>query len=315
MEDLRWRELICLGTIPSFIFLLIAIFMLKESPSFLMVTGKRDEARKVLEDVRSDNGATDVHISLAPGFLVEQPPSISMREKLNIVFGRHLFYTTMVLSFSVFTLNFLFYGGLYAFPQVLPSLDLHVTPAVNLMLGALVEVPGFLFGAVICNYVSRKTSMLLYLLAATAATLTFSFAGMTILNTELAKGLEWLLQMGLVGNKIFTAVGFLVVYVYLSEIYPTVVRATGGALCISFGRLGSIMAPHLFERLQHTTGGHGAFFNLTASLCAFNAIMVLFLPYETEGLVLQDHFEEEQPLAKQEKGLILAKKSLSCSKF
>jgi len=301
MEELNWRWLICMGAIPSFIFLVLAVFMLEESPSFLLVNGRRDEAQGVLERLRASNGAmdVDVHLPVAPDD-TEPPrrPSITMKEKLKIVFGRHLLYTTMVVCVSVFTLNFLFYGGLYAFPQVLPGMKLSMSPAVNLMLGAMVEVPGFALAIVLGNYLPRKSIMLLYLFGVIISTMTFSFAGSRIINPLLQDHWthEMLLQAGLVGHKVFTSVGFLVVYVYAVEIYPTVVRATGGALCIAAGRLGSMVAPTIYENLAVATGGHAVFFITTAGLCAVNAIFVLFLPYETKGLVLQDFLEEQEPI-------------------
>lgn len=305
MVHLNWRWLVCMGSIPAFVFLGFALCVLHESPSFLMVQGRFEEAQSVLEDFRSSNGASDVHIDVAKNAeevcesACETPrtPRTSFREKLAIVFGRHLLYTTLVVCASVFTLNFLFYGGLYALPQVLPEMKLHVSPSVNLMIGAIVELPGYLMAVTFGEYFSRKNAMLLYLLAAIMSTLTFSMAGMELLNDSTPKSFEILVQMGLVGNKMFTSIGFLVVYCYSTEVYPTVVRTTGGALCLAFGRMGAIVAPTVFEHLLFMTGSYAAFFNLTAGLCAINAMMVLFLPFETQGCVLQDHLEEQQPFA------------------
>ena len=41
---------------------------------------------------------------------------------MTMIFGPHLFFSTVVVAFSTFNLNFLFYGGLYAFPQVTEKL-------------------------------------------------------------------------------------------------------------------------------------------------------------------------------------------------
>lgn len=299
MVQLNWRALICMGAVPSFVFLILALFILPESPSFLMVTGAKREAKMVLEDMQRSNSAMDVDIDQVvfeqPAIPMSRQPSVSIRDKLGIVLGRHLLYSTLVTCVSVFTLNFLFYGGLYAFPQVLPDLKLTVTPSANLMMGALVEVPGFLGGIIIGNYLSRKNCMLVYLLAVIIFLCIFSFTSTNFPN-EFSAELEALLQIGLIGSKLFTAVGFLIVYVYTTEIYPTVVRTMGGALCIAFGRFGGIVAPTAYENLAFATGSHGAFFHVTAGLCAVNAILVLFLPYETKGLVLQDHIDEAQPL-------------------
>merc|ERR1719198_1256782 len=197
MIDLSWRWLICLGAIPSLVFLMLSMFMLTESPSFLMVSGRHQEAQDVLLEMRSANNALHVDVTLPDQALTVGPvrrPSVTIREKLGIVFGRHLAYSTLVVCVSVFTLNFLFYGGLYAFPQVLPDLKLHVSPAVNLMVGAIVELPGYFVGVMVGNYLSRKTCMLMYLLIVLTSTLTFSLAGMSIMNTNLQSWLEMMVQ-------------------------------------------------------------------------------------------------------------------------
>merc|ERR1740130_690638 len=297
MVDLNWRWLIGLGTIPAFAFLVVGFLFLQESPSFLLVSGRTAEAQATLEDMRNANHALDVHIDLLEPTVAQRRLSGSIKGNLGIILGRHMLYTTMVICMSVFTLNFIFYGGLYAFPQALPELKLHVSPSVNLMMGALVELPGCLLGVYIGNRYSQKTCMLFYLLMVLTSTLTFSVASMRIMDApKLERSLEILLQCGLIGNKVFTAVGFLVVYVYTAEIYPTVARTTGGAVCFAFGRFGAILAPSIYEKLAFVSGSH-AFFSFTAFLCAVNAIMVLFLPFETQGLVLQDHPEEQQPIS------------------
>jgi len=304
MNNLDWRWLTILGCVPGVVFLVLAIFVLEESPSYLAVNGRHAEAQVVLESMRSDNNALDVHIDLpqqsTSASSAQRPPSITVLESLSIVFGRHMWFTTLVVCVSIFTLNFLFYGGLYAIPQVLTDLKLHISPAGNLMLGAVSEVPGLLLAVVISQYQSRRTTMLMYLLIVCASTLAFSFAGAAIENVGIdivQPGMESLLQCGLLGNKIFTSFGFLIVYVYAAEIYPTVARSTGGAVCIAFGRLGSIAAPTVFENLLVATGSRLAFFSCSAALCAVNALLVMFLPYETKGVVLKDFQDDQQTLA------------------
>lgn len=304
MNNLDWRWLIILGCIPGVVFLVLAIFVLEESPSYLAVTGRSAEAQAVLESMRSDNDAMDVHIDFpqqsAGTSSAQRTHSVSVLESLQIVFGRHMWFTTLVTCVSIFTLNFLFYGGLYAIPQVLTDLKLHISPAGNLMLGAASEVPGLILAVVISQYLSRRSSILMYLLLVCASTLAFSFAGAAIENVGIdvvQPGMETLLQIGLLGNKIFTSFGFLIVYVYAAEIYPTVARSTGGAVCIAFGRFGSIAAPTLFENLEEITNSSLAFFSCSAALCAVNALLVMFLPYETKGVVLKDFADDQQILS------------------
>lgn len=301
MKDLQWRWLVGLGCIPCVMFLVLALFMLEESPHFLMVNGRHSEAQRVLENFSKSNGVDiQIDLSRSSASAAARQTSMSIRERLAIVWGRHMFYSTVVLCACFFTWNFLFYGGLYAFPQALRDLELHsVNPAVNLMLGALMEAPGLFLGVVLGRYVSRKNCMLLYLLVVLMCTLIFSFSTAAVLDTSSPGGswaLESLVQIGLLGNKVFTSFGALIVSVYAAEIYPTVARTTGIALGVGFGRLGSIVAPTVFDGLFVATGSYGAFFNFAAGLCAVNAVLVLFLPYETKGTILQDHLDDQRPI-------------------
>lgn len=301
MQDLRWRKLVCWGAVPSFVFLLLSLSMLTESPGWLQVNNRQDEARRALNALAESNGVSISDVS----DWVPRRPSVtsSAMDKINVVLGRHLLYSTVVVCVSVFTLNFLFYGGLYAFPQVLPELKLRLNPSMNLVVGALSEVPGYFIGIVLGSILSRKTCMLIYLLMVIASTVVFSVAvvnmpsriyldGVQVMASPPQHWVEVILQAGLIGQKVFTAFGFLVVYVYSVEIYPTVARATGGALCIAAGRFGSIVAPSIFENLLYITDSHSTFFSFTAGLCAVNAMLVLFLPYETKGEILKDHLDE-----------------------
>lgn len=300
MQRLDWRWLVVMGAIPAMIFLGLSIFLLRESPSFLIVNGRTDEARAVLESIRDDNGVVDVDVYLpgddsdTSGRSMTRRPSLTMQDKLGIVLGRHMLYSTLVVCVSVFTLNFLFYGGLYSFPQILPHMRLQISPSVNLMVGALVEFPGYALASVLGGFMPRKTLMLLYLLCVMACVLVFNFAGQHWLGPHYE--MQIFVEAAFVGHKIFVSVGFLVVYVYAVEIYPTVARTMGASFCLAAGRIGAMTAPTLFESLVELEGSFSGFFCASAALCAINALLVLFLPYETKDIILADHPDERQPI-------------------
>mmetsp|Transcript_106073 Transcript_106073/g.298203 ORF Transcript_106073/g.298203 Transcript_106073/m.298203 type:complete len:237 (+) Transcript_106073:42-752(+) len=219
----------------------------------------------------------------------------SAGEKLGVVFGRSLAVSTLITCFSTYTLNFLFYGGLYAFPQVLPDFDMGVSPAMSLILGAFMEVPGFVFGVLVGIQLSRKMGIQFYLVCTCLSTLLFagaahyarSYAG------RLPTLIEVALQTGLIGNKVFTSVGFLIVYLYSVEIFPTLARTTGTALCLAAGRLGAVTCPLIYENFAEVFGRKVYFFYLMAMMCALNLLLVFCLPYETKGSLLRDHLDDE----------------------
>merc|ERR1719213_1147640 len=84
------------------------------------------------------------------------------------------------------------------------------------------------------------------------------------------------------GVKMFIAAGFIVVYLYLLECYPTIFRATGLAFCMVVGRLGGFVCPFLHDGLV-LAGWHYAWFFVTiASNLFLAALSSLFLPFETK---------------------------------
>lgn len=298
MRNLSWRWLIAMGSIPSAVLFVLAAFFLYETPSFLAVHGRNEEAKKVLEKMSRQNGLPESES------LDFRPPRSSVASesgvlhKLGIVFGPSMLFTTIVTSFSCFALNFLFYGGIYSFPKILPDIETGVSPAASLLIAAATEIPGFIFGILVGVNVTRKTGTQLYLLCTFLSTLLFIYAASEALARpgRVPPAIEWMLQAGLCGNKVFTSVGFLVVYCYALEIYATVARTTGNAFCLAMGRLGSISCPVIFELLTASTGTPLTFLKVMAAVCILNAVMVSFLSIETAGKLLKDNDDETMPL-------------------
>lgn len=100
--------------------------------------------------------------------------------------------------------------------------------------------------------------------------------------------------IGYYGMKCFVNIGFVVVYQYSIEIYPTSARTTGSALAIGSGRIAGIISPLLFEAMHKKTGGYGAFFYMLLGLAVFNFLLVDFLKYETQGKLLKEDLEDSE---------------------
>lgn len=177
MRDLNWRSLLLLGAIPAGILFIFTYTSLNESPRHLAATGRHSEAKKVLQDMAMRNSKLDCVLDYNPPLGGTSALQVSGWElvfgKLAAVFTSRLVYSTLVLCFSAMTLNFLFYGGLYAFPQVLPELELPVDPAVNLIIGACFEIPGYLLCMCLGDRITRKQMMYTYLVGACLCTLLF----------------------------------------------------------------------------------------------------------------------------------------------
>ncbi|CAD7930899.1 unnamed protein product [Amoebophrya sp. A25] len=101
--------------------------------------------------------------------------------------------------------------------------------------------------------------------------------------------LEICMELGLFGQKFMVTLGFVMVYLFVIESYPTHIRATGTAVCLSCGRIGSITAPTIYEKMTEASGGPVLFFIYLVFLLAMNMMFLLFMPLiETGGLQLSD---------------------------
>lgn len=301
MQRLHWRWLLQMGAIPAAVFLVFAFFFLHQSPSFLAVTGRREEAKAVLESMRHDNRASDVSIDFRVATRPSQLPErmrrnsrrISvqsrgeLRRQLSVVFGPDLWLSTLINMYSCFVLNFFYYGCLYAFPQVLAqSSAMKEGAALELLIGALWEIPGQALGIVCGLFLTRKFNMKLYLFLCLISTLAFVLG-----NTHVGKTAAAFQTLGFYGIKCFVDIGFVVVYQYSIEIYPTKVRTTGSAIAVGSGRLAGILSPLIFELIKEGSSP-AAFFYIIVGLCAINIILIDFLKYETFGVALKDDIED-----------------------
>jgi len=292
MKDLDWRVLLALGCVPSGILGVFAYLYLYESPSYLAATGRTVDAKKELEKMRDANGMPGVSCDIVVP-RVTTTEALPWSKHLSVIFGPRLLFSTLTTCLSTFTMNFIFYGGLYAFPQVLPELDLRLSPAANLIIGATMEIPGFLGGILIGQAISRKAATLFYLVSSTLSILIFLHG----VGHFGAGPDETFIMLGFFGIKCFVNTGFLVVYLYSSEIYPTMVRNTGSAVCIAAGRIGWMVCPLVYEHLTEHTGDFRAFFVFISGLCVVNLLFVAFLSIETAGKKLEDDHEDEPLIA------------------
>mmetsp|Transcript_19568 Transcript_19568/g.58671 ORF Transcript_19568/g.58671 Transcript_19568/m.58671 type:complete len:506 (+) Transcript_19568:97-1614(+) len=301
-----WRWLTIMGTLPAIVFGVLGYFFLRQSPSFLAGQGETEAARGVLESMRADNGVP--HVSVDFREIVhstsrqERSPSLALRvmEPVELIFSRRLLYSTLTVLYSCFTLNCIFYGVIYAVPQVVTKVDMGVSPAISILQGALCELPGVAM-AIICGMMlPRKPVMIVYLAVVGISLLAFAAGAKATCCALPGQGVslleEFMLHGGLFGIKCFAQVGFVVVYQYSTEIYPVMARTTGSAACVAGGRVGGMTAPMIFEFLQSLTGSFDMFFHLIAMLCLLNFVLVIFLPFETFGKDLQDSIDEDTPL-------------------
>mmetsp|Transcript_68405 Transcript_68405/g.108560 ORF Transcript_68405/g.108560 Transcript_68405/m.108560 type:complete len:216 (+) Transcript_68405:1-648(+) len=196
-----------------------------------------------------------------------------------------------------FVLNFVYYGCLYAFPQILPTLHgntltvhHHTSAGMELLIGALWEIPGIALGCFFGMFFQRIPVMKFYLLL--TASMLIMFVGSA---TGGSGSLPIVLyHIGYYGIKCFVMIGFIVVYIYVCEVYPTAVRTTGTGISLAAGRSAAMLAPLVYEKLTELSGNFSTFFYIGAALCVINLLMMDFLPYETFESSLKESIEDDE---------------------
>mmetsp|Transcript_96243 Transcript_96243/g.281086 ORF Transcript_96243/g.281086 Transcript_96243/m.281086 type:complete len:607 (-) Transcript_96243:38-1858(-) len=227
---------------------------------------------------------------------VEQPPSGWMqqlwqclaeaRAGLGALFSESYRLTTLIMLCVTFSSNFAYYGMIYGLPDTLKRAHMKEeaswSPAAGLFLSAVFEIPGVFLAIVLAMTIGRRTNM---------AVAFFGCAGALVgvvaaISLGRVTGNAGLLSMLFV--KLFLATGYIVVYLYLLECYPTKFRATGLAFCMVLGRLGAAICPFLYDGLAMMLGTDSCFFLIMATMMAGAAVACCFLPYETKDAILEE---------------------------
>lgn len=289
--DMDWRALTAYTAAPGLLVFCVACFTLFESPRFYAAADRRPEAVATLEYMRRMNSRLDQPVA-------DWTFREAAKEDLGFSFLCHrtLRITTATLCLSTFVLNYSYYGGIYALPQVLPSLEFGgVPPTVHMAIAALVEIAGYIVACGIGNRWTRKHLMAVYLVSMGALTGVFAVvlphlprAGDTLRDHH--PPLLLTAALSIYGARLAIAIGWTVVYLYAVEVYPTAVRATGTSFAIAFGRLGSILAPLAFEIADDV------FWWSLVVVCAANIGAVSMLPIATKDRSLGDIAEEVCPI-------------------
>ncbi|XP_059641971.1 organic cation/carnitine transporter 7 [Cornus florida] len=312
MPTLGWRWLLALSAFPSSL-LLLFYGLTPESPRYLCMKGRTDDALNVLEKVARMN-----RTKLPPGILVSDhqielhekstesedthllPPSNDENtttgskdskkgrtSSLFMLLSPELIKSTLIL-WVVFFGNAFSYYGLVLLTTELNSGHNKCTPKElqsdkpqdisygDVFITSFAEFPGLLISAATVDKLGRKFSMSAMFFLCCIFLLPLVFHQPQGLTTVL-----------LFGARICITATFTVVYIYAPEIYPTSVRTTGVGVASSVGRIGGMICPLVAVGLVH--GCHQAAAIVLFEIVVFvSGICVLLFPLETKGRDLTD---------------------------
>ncbi|KAK3538273.1 hypothetical protein QTP70_033524 [Hemibagrus guttatus] len=225
-----WRNLAAAVNSPGVLLFLFCI-VLPESPRWLYSQGRTVQAEKVLQDFACRNGKGNVTLKLRKT-LGATGTETSNAGLLQLVRHRVLRCRTIVLMYVWYACSLVYYGLTMNASDDKGSLFLTVA-----MYG-LVELPAY----PLCIYFinkswsgRRKTLASFLILAGLCCLLSVV---VPVQPGSVVSGSSFALL-----GKLMVSAAFNIVYVYTSELYPTVIRNAGLGVCSMSCRVGGILAP------------------------------------------------------------------------
>ncbi|XP_061491123.1 solute carrier family 22 member 15-like isoform X4 [Rhineura floridana] len=227
----EWRFLAFISNSPGLFFFLLS-FMLPESPRWLYSQGRTAEAENVLQYIALGNGKERLSVKLKQCIgAVKKDDSES--GVLSLVKHPVLRWRTVILMYIWYVCSLVYYG------LTLNAGELGGNLYLNVALSGLVEVPAFPLCIFFIekSWSGRRKSTTAFLI----------FAGIACIFTmclpENRGGFFFSPSILALCGKLTVSAAFNIIYIYTSELYPTVVRNAGLGVCSMTCRFGGILAP------------------------------------------------------------------------
>ncbi|KAM4607134.1 solute carrier family 22 member 15 isoform 2-T2 [Polymixia lowei] len=230
-----WRDLATAANSPGVLFFLLCV-TLPESPRWLYSRGQTERAEEVLRymALRNSKHVTNLTLRRVGPAKAGNDPSV-----LHLVTHPVLRWRTVVLMYVWYACSLVYYG------LTLGASDASGSRYVNVAMYGLVELPAYPLCIYFINkhWAGRRKTMASFLCLAGVACFC------TMLVPENTGALLSATSLALLG-KLMVSAAFNIVYVYTSELYPTVIRNAGLGVCSMSCRIGGILAPFVPSMLH-----------------------------------------------------------------
>ncbi|XP_060911093.1 organic cation/carnitine transporter 2-like isoform X1 [Labrus mixtus] len=270
-----WKSLLLALSVPSMIYLPLWWFI-PESPRWLLSQGRVEEAEAIVRKAARWNKVRAPRV-IFEGYSVSVIKTKGNPDEhysvLDLLRKSQIRVMTLILCLLSFTMTIGYYGLSFNTSQ------LHADPYISCFISAAVEVPAYISSWLALLYLPRRVSVISsFLLEAVPL----------YLILLMPKSLYYLsLVLEMLGKFAATTVSSLM-FVYIAELYPTVLRNTATGACTTVSRLGSCMTPLLLE-----LGGYFKYlpYIIMATLAVVSAFASLFLP-ESFGKPLPETIQQ-----------------------
>ncbi|OUZ99952.1 Sugar/inositol transporter [Macleaya cordata] len=301
--NINWRLMLGLAAVPAFA-IGIGVLAMPESPRWLVMKGRIDEARRVL--IRTSNGEEEAELRLAEITKAAFGTTDSLSSNSGSsnwrgegVWKELLWKPTRPVRrilLAAVGINFFMQASgndavVYYTPQVFRAAGIHKRKhlfGVTVIMG-ITKTSFVLISAAFLDRFGRRPLLLLGTIG-----MTISLAGLGLGSMYLASSSSkpiWAIALCVVAvcsDVSFFSIGLgPITWVYSSEIFPTRLRAQGSSLAVSVNRLVSGVVSMSFLSISERITFGGMFLVLSGITAIGTVFFYLFLP-ETKGKNLED---------------------------
>lgn len=276
-----WRFMLGVAVIPS-VLLLVLVFVIPESPRWLVVNNKLKEAEEVLVKVRTKEAA-EKEISelkvIAKEQLNEKKVTISDIVKESWLFKILLMGIGLGIMQQIVGINIIMYYGAAILKGA--GFSENVATAANAAIG-LISVLGAWISVMFINKITRRGLLLSGLCVTTLSMglMTMVAADIIPISMDLKPIIVFLIVLLFV--LVFQGTVGPIPWLVLSEIFPRKIGGLAMGICTFFLWMGNAVVAQLFPVMQENFGLNGSF--LVFFICNLVAIAYVakFMP-ETSG--------------------------------
>ncbi|XP_018409001.1 PREDICTED: solute carrier family 22 member 13-like [Nanorana parkeri] len=269
----NWRLLQIVCSAPTAL-LFFYIWILPESPRWLLTKGKHKRAKEILQKAASANKKKFSEKLLTQLQEEKETQSTNILDLFRIPTLRRV---TLVMSFVWFVNSLVYYGLSLNVGSF--GLDIYLT---QLIFGA-VEIPARLGAMFIVQILGRKLSQSMCLLLG---------GTVCLILTAIPKTLPVVITVLAVIGKFAIAASFSICYIYAAELFPTIIRQNGVGVCSMTARIAGIISPLISLLAKYHSAIPMAIYGCGPII---GGLLCFFLP-ETRNRDLQDHTHEANGL-------------------
>ncbi|KAH9508656.1 hypothetical protein Btru_049547 [Bulinus truncatus] len=281
----NWRHIqlvMCILTVPLF-----SIWLIPESPRWLLDKGRYSEAEDILQKICRSN-----QTKLPPGAMEPEAKAKCQDTKIwNMFTHRVLIIRTFIIFYNWFAVNLLYYG-------ISLSLDnLAGSTYINFLIFGIVEFMAYVICLFLLDRTGRKKLYCICMFTGAVSCLAVALP-ITLGNQSHL----WIATVLAMIGKLCSSGCYAILYILSAELFPTVIRNSCIGAGSVFENLGGMISPYIAD-MGLVLGGafaQGLPMMIFGTISILAGVLSLFLP-ETLHRTLPESIQDAIDFDKQQK--------------